>query len=95
MSNTITITEVEHEGMTFDFATQDIGNGDTAYWLIHEGTLITADFAEETDAETTTAEFFADWIRFVDGVPTAEDEDAGDYDDYRREVEHAWYFDRI
>ena len=94
MSNAITFTEVEHEGVTFDFATQDIGNGDTAYWLIHEGALVVADYADETGEAEALTEFFSDWIRFVDGVPTAEDEDAID-DGYRRDVEHAWYFDRI
>ena len=93
MSNAITVTAVEHAGIDFDFATQDIGNGDTAYWLIHEGRLVVADFAEETAEASVLYEFFSDWIDWVDGVPTVAEED-GD-DGYRRDVEHAWYFDRI
>jgi hypothetical protein len=62
MSNAITITEVEYEEMTFDLATQELDNGDTAYWLIHEGALVVADLADETTAADLAADFDFYWL---------------------------------
>ena len=87
MSNAITITEVEHEGMTFDLATQKLGNGDTAYWLIHEGALVVADQADETSAAEVVTEMAADWIHFID-LPKVETNEQADYYEMAD-----WYYD--
>ena len=90
MSNAITITEVEYEEMTFDLATQELDNGDTAYWLIHEGALVVADLADETTAADLAADFDFYWLVLA-GLLTPATAERTAWDAYYELADH--YYD--
>lgn len=85
------ITQIEHDGQTFDLATQADG-ADTAYWLIADGALIVSGTAEETTAEELAAGF--DFYGLVLAGLLTVTAETGD-DDYFWQVQHDWCTDRI
>ena len=91
----MTTSNMNFKGYTFTVTTEDIDGESRTLTVALDGKVIVNDVADATNHEEV--------VEYLDTTPLdaeieaivaelAEDDDA---DDYRRQVEHDWYFDRI
>ena len=88
-------TSMNFKGYTFSVTTEDIDGTRRSLTVTLDGKVIVNDVADATShdeaveyLDTTSMDAEIEAI----AAELAEDDDA---DDYRRQVEHDWYFDRI
>ena len=91
----MTTSTMNFQGYTFTVQSEDIDGESRTFTVTLDGAQVVADTADATS--------HAEVVEYLDTAPLekaiaaieaelAEDDDAGDY---RRQVEHDWYFDRI